>query len=232
LFQNRLFFSVDYYNQYWDHALVDTFLFNNPANNCSTLPTVGVSTACPLPGGGAAAFSVSENHIQGVEFEGTAKLTPQFTLHTAFNWTDAVRNNYYDDSWGSAFVSGAAPSQNGKQIDLVPSFQGTFDGTYKDHLVGDYDWYAHGVVNYTGSQYVEATDIAKIPGFFRINLTAGITKGNLTFEAFVTNLLDNNNWDYAVRFPDPTFFFSEAHQGVIAGAPNPRDFGFRISDKF
>jgi len=230
LLQNRVFFSVDYYNQFWDHALVETFLFN-PAG-CSTLPTVGVSTACPLPGGGAGAFSVSNNHIQGIEFEGTVRITPQWTAHTAFNWTDAIRKNYYDNSWGAAFTSGNVPSQNGKRIDLVPEFQGSVDSTYKDHLFGDYDWYAHGVVTFQSSEYVEATNIAQISGFARVNLSAGVTKGDLTFEAFVTNLLDDKNWDYAVRFPDPTHFFSEAYQGVIAGAPNPRDFGFRISDKF
>jgi hypothetical protein len=44
--------------------------------------------------------------------------------------------------------------------------------------------------------------------------------------------LNDKNWTYAVRFPDPTYFFGEAHQGVIAAAPNPRDFGLRVSAKF
>jgi iron complex outermembrane receptor protein len=232
LFKNRVFFSVDYYNQWWDNALVETFLFNNPANGCSTLPTEGVSTTCPYPGGGAGAFSTSENHIQGVEFDGTARITPKWTAHAEFNYTDAIRKSYYDDSWGSAFTSGVVPSQDGKVIDLVPAYQASLDTTYKDHLVGPYDWYTHGVLNYTGDQYVEATDIAKIPGYFRLNWTAGITRGNLVFEAFVSNLLDDKHWAYAVRFPDPTFFFSEAHQGVIAAPENPRDFGFKVSAKF
>jgi iron complex outermembrane receptor protein len=232
LFENRVYFSIDYYNQFWDHALVETFLFNNPANNCSTLPTVGVSAACPYPGSGAGAFSVSNNHIQGIEFEGNARITPKWTAHATFNWTDAIRKNYYDDSWGAAFTSGSVPGQNGKRIDLVPEFQWSADSTYKDHLIADYDWYAHGVVTYTGQQYADPVDIAKIRGFYRVNLSAGVTKGNLSFEAFVTNLFDDKNWDYAVRFPDPTFFFSEAHQGVLAGAPNPRDFGFKVAAKF
>jgi iron complex outermembrane receptor protein len=232
LFAGRVYISLDYYNQDWNKALVETFAFNNPANGCSTLPTVGVSAACPYPGSGVGIFSPSTNHIQGIEFEGNASITDQWTAHAAFNWTDARRSNYYDDSWGAAFTSGAVPPQNGKRIDLVPEFQWSADTTYKDHLIADYDWYAHAVVNYTGQQYVEAPNIAKINDYFRVNLSAGITKGNLSFEAYVTNLFNDKNWDYAVRFPDPTFFFSEAHQGVIAGAPNPRDFGFKVSAKF
>jgi iron complex outermembrane receptor protein len=232
LLDKRAFVSLAYYNQMWNNALVETFLFNDPANGCSTLPTVGVSTACPYPGSGVGAFSVSKNHIQGIEFDGTARITPELTAHAMVNWTHAVRVHYYDASWGAAFTSGSVPSQDGNRVDLVPEYQVSADATYKDHLTAEYDWYVHGVVNYTGSQYVEATDIAKISGFARVNLSAGITRGSLTFEGFVSNLFNDKHWDYAVRFPDPVFFFGEAHQGVVAGAPNPRDFGFRISEHF
>ena len=227
---NRAFVSIDYYNQFWDNALVTNFLFN--PTGCSTLPTVGVSAACPYPGGGAAVYTVSQNHIQGIEFDGSVRITPQWSAHMAFNWTDAIRKAYNDTGYANAYVGGVNPPQSGKRIDLVPEWQGSWDTTYKSHLAGPYDWYIHGVLNYTGSTYADSADVAKLSDYVRINLSAGITRGNVTFEAFVTNLLDDRNWDYAVRFPNPYHFFSEAYQGVIAGAPNPRDFGFKISAKF
>jgi len=229
-FDNRVFVSIDYYNQFWDNALVSNYLFNGPA--CSTLPTVGVSAACPYPGGGAAVFTASQNHIQGIEFDGSVKLTQKWSAHMAFNWTDAIRKQYNDTGYAAAYIGGVNPPQDGKRIDLVPEYQGSWDTTYRDHLAGPYDWYIHGVVNYTGKTYADSADIAQLSGYVRVNATAGITRGNLTFEAFVSNLFNDKNWDYAVRFPSPYAFFSEAYQGVIAGAPNPRDFGFKISDKF
>jgi iron complex outermembrane receptor protein len=234
LFDGRVYFNVDYYNEFWDHALVNTFLFD-PAGCTTTyghVYPVNTHPDCPLGSSGQFVTNPSNNHIQGIEFEGSARITSQWTTHMTFNWTDAFRTSYYDNSWGGAFTSGNVPSQNGKRIDLVPEFQASFDSTYRDHLIADYDWYAHGMVTYTSEQYVEATDIAKINGYFRVNLSAGITKGNLTFEAFVTNLLDDKNWDAAVRFPEHDFNFTEAYQGVIASAPNPRDFGFKLSAKF
>ena len=231
-FDRKAFISLAYYNQIWKNALVETYIFNNPANNCSTLPVVGVSTACPYPGSGVGVFSTSRNHIQGIEFEGTARVTSQLTAHAVVNWTDAIRSNYYDASWASAFTSGVAPSQNGKRIDLVPEWQIAGDLTYKDHLTGKFDWYAHGLVKYTGKQYADSLDLAYVSDFARVNLSVGVTNGQYTVEGFVSNLFDDKHWDSAVRFPDPTFFFSEAHQGVIAAAPNPRDFGFRVSAKF
>jgi hypothetical protein len=87
-------------------------------------------------------------------------------------------------------------------------------------------------VNYTGPQYIEATDIAKINGYYRVNVFAGITRGNVTFEAFITNLLNDKNWDMAVRFPSSYQGFNEAYQGAIVTAPNPRDYGFKITAKY
>jgi iron complex outermembrane receptor protein len=227
-----VFISLAYFNQVWKNALVQTFVFNDPANNCSTLPVVGVSAACPYPGSGIGIYGVARNHIQGLEFETTAHVTKQFTAHATVNWTDSKRSSYDDNSWYPAFASGAVPNQAGNRVDLVPEIQYSADLTYKDHLTSDIDWYVHGVVNYTGSQYAEATDIAKLSGYYRANFSLGITTGRYTLEGFVTNAFNDKNWNYAVRFPDPTFFFSEAHQGVIAAAPNPRDFGFRLSAKF
>ncbi len=242
LFSRRIFFSVDYYDEQWNGALVNTFIFDPGACKLTFGATYSAnsSATCALGSSGQSITGTSNDHIRGVEFEGTARITQKLTGHLAFNWTDAIRRDYYDSSWGQAFTSGVVPSQNGKRVDLVPEWQGTADLTYKDHLVGPYDWYAHGVVNYTGDQYIEATDIAKISAYTRVNLFAGITRGNLKFEAFVTNLFDDKNWDMGVRFPNPqvnsnngdSFGFGEAYQGAIVTAPNPRDFGFRISDKF
>jgi len=226
----QVFFSLAYFNQVWKNALVETYIFN-PAG-CSTLPTQGVSAACPYPGSGIGLYGVARNHIQGIEFEGTAHVTKEFTAHAVINWTDAKRSAYDDNSWFSAFTSGAVPNQNGNRVDLVPAIQAAADLTYNGKLNNDWGWYAHGGVYYTGAQYAEATDIARLSGYAHVNVSLGLTMGQYKLEGYITNLTQDKNWTYAVRFPDPAFFFSEAHQGVIAGAPNPRNFGFRLSAKF
>jgi iron complex outermembrane receptor protein len=233
LFNNRVFFSVDYYNQFWDHALAQNFLFNPPT--CPQTQTKGSSAACPLPSVGASIINANSEHIQGIEFEGTARITSKWTAHAAFDWTDAKYKSYNDQSLNGpygAFASGTGPSQNGKTADLVPAFQGTWDTTYKDHLIGEYNWYVRGVLNYTGSQYTDPFDFAKISGYFHLNAAAGITRGNVEFKAYVTNLLNDKHWVEADFFPDPSHGFSQQYQGVIATAPNPRDYGFTISAKF
>ena len=235
LFDNRLTFSVDYFDEEWNGALVNTFIFDAPTCPQGTVYAANSSAACPLGSSGQAITGTSNNHIRGIEFDGNARLTDNLTGHLAFNWTDAYRKTYDDASWGAAFPTGVVPSQNGNRINLVPAYQASADLTYKAHLVGPYDWYAHGLLNYTGPQFVDSTDIAKINGYARVNISAGVTRGNTTFEAFVTNLFDDKNWDMAVRFPgDPAggHAFSEAYVGAIVTAPNPRDVGIKISTKY
>ncbi len=234
---DRVYVSVDYYNEFWDHALVQTFLFDPPG--CTQLEgltyAANQSAACPLGSSGRAPLGLSNNHIQGIEFDGTVRVTSKLTTHLAFNWTDAIRKKYDDASYGAAFTTGIVPAQDGLRVNLVPEYQASADFTYKDHLIGPYDWYAHGVVNYTGPQYVDATDLTRIEGYARVNLSAGITRGNLAFEAYVSNLFDNKDWDMGVRFPGSPangLAFDEAYLGAIVTAPNPRDFGFKITAKY
>jgi iron complex outermembrane receptor protein len=234
LLDNRLFFSVDYYNQIWNNALVQTFVFD-PSTCLSTYGQnylQNTIAACPLGHSGQTIIGVSQNKIQGIEFEGSARITSKFTAHTSFDWTDGRRKQYSELGTGGSFTSGVVPNENGLRIDQVPEYQWEGDTTYKDHLTGPYDWYVHGAVTYTGSQYIDPTDVGVLNGYYRVNASAGIVRGNLTFEVYATNLLDDKNWDAGYRFPSSYFGYGYAHMAAIVTAPNPRNVGFKISGKF
>jgi iron complex outermembrane receptor protein len=235
LSDNKVFFSIDYYHEVWDNALVNTFIFDPTSCPQKVNYAENLSAACPLGSSGQSITGISQNHIQGIEFDGTAKLTPNLTAHLGANVTSAFRSSYWDKSYGAAFTSGSVPNQSGNRVNLVPEYQGTADLTYKDHLFGPYDWFAHGVVNYTGSQFVDATDLLKINAYARVNVSAGITWDNVTFEGYATNLFNNKDWDMAVRFPGSPGTgapFAESYLGAIVTAPNPLNFGFRMTAKF
>jgi iron complex outermembrane receptor protein len=234
LFDNRVTFSVDYYNQIWDNALVQTFIFD--PSTCLT--TYGqnyaenLNATCPLGHSGQSIIGLSKNKIQGVEFEAAARVTSKLSAHTSFDWTDAKRENYSELGTAAMFTSGVVPNENGLRVDEVPEYQWEGDVTYKDHLTGPYDWYVHGLATYTGSQYIDPTDTGLLNGYYRVNASAGIVRGNLTLEVYATNLLDDKNWDAAYRFPSSYFGYGYAHMAAIVTAPNPRNVGFRLSGKF
>jgi iron complex outermembrane receptor protein len=234
LFDNRLAFSVDYYNQTWDNALVQTAVFD-PS---SCLTTYGQNylentiAACPLGHSGQGIIGLSQNKVQGIEFEGTARVTSKLTAHTTFDWTDGKRTNYAEVATAPMFVGGVIPNENGLRIDEVPQYQWEGDATYKDHLTGPYDWYVHGSATYTGSQYIDPTDTGVLNGYYRVNLSAGISKDNLTVELYATNALNDKNWDSAYRFPSSYFGYGYAHMAAIVQAPNPRNIGFKFTAKY
>jgi outer membrane receptor for Fe3+-dicitrate len=235
LFDNRVNFNIDYYTEIWNNALVSNYVFNPAGNGCPTTSNVGTSALCPYPSSGAAYYGVSRDHIQGIEFDGSALITPKWTVRAAFNVTHAIREDYSDQSFGGAFTSGVIPDQSGKFVDLVPRYQGSVDSTFKDHLVGDWSWYVHGLVTFTGSEYADPLDTAKTNAYARVNASFGVVRGPLTFELYGTNLFNDKNWDMAVRYPDAShgnIFFSEAQQGVLVSAPNPLNGGIRVSGKF
>jgi iron complex outermembrane receptor protein len=235
LFDNRVNFNIDYYTQIWNNALVANYVFNPAGNGCPTTSNVGTSPLCPYPSSGAAYYGVSRDHIQGIEFDGSALITPKWTVHAAFNVTHAIREDYSDQSFAGAFTSGVIPDQAGKFVDLVPRYQGSVDSTFKDHLVGDWSWYVHGLVTFTGSEYADPLDTAETKAYARVNASIGVVRGPLTVELYGTNLFNDKNWDMAVRYPDAShgnIFFGEAQQGVLVSAPNPLNGGIRVSGKF
>jgi iron complex outermembrane receptor protein len=93
LFDDRVNFNIDYYTQIWNNALVANYVFNPAGNGCPLQSTVGTSALCPYPSSGAAYYGVSRDHIQGIEFEGSALITPRWTVRAAFNYTHAIREN-------------------------------------------------------------------------------------------------------------------------------------------
>ncbi len=235
LLDNRVNFNIDYYTQIWNNALVSNIVFNSNPNICPGQSNVGTSALCPYGSGGAAYYGESRDHIQGIEFDGSAKITPRWTVHAAFNWTHAIREDYSDQSFYEAFTSGVVPNQNGKTIDLIPNYQGSIDSTFRDHLTGDVSWYVHGLVTFTGSEYVDALDTAKLNAYARVNASIGVVRGPLTVELYGTNLFNDKNWEMGVRYPDAghgNYFFQETQQGLEVSAPNPLNVGVRVSGKF
>ncbi len=235
LFDNRVNFNIDYYTQIWNNALVSNIVFNPAGNGCPKVGNFGTSALCPYPSSGAAYYGVSRDHIQGIEFDGSALITPKWTVHAAFNVTHAIREDYSDQSFAAAFTSGVIPDQSGKFVDLIPRYQGSLDSTFKDGLVGDWSWYVHGLVTFTGSEYADPLDTAKTNAYARVNASIGVVRGPFTVELYGMNLFNDKNWDMAVRYPDAShgnIFFSETQQGVLVTAPNPLNVGIKVSAKF
>jgi outer membrane protein OmpA-like peptidoglycan-associated protein len=171
-----------------------------------------------------------------VEFNFAAQLLPQLTVDGSIDYKHAVWLDYFNSTY--AAFTGGATNFNGNAIARVPDLTGSFQAIWRDHLVGDWDYYVRGQMTYQGGMYESDIDIGRTASFERVNGSIGVQEGDLTLELYVINLTNDKNWDWASRVPElenaADLFVGgyEEFQGVLVGAPDKRDFGFKVHYKF
>ena len=229
LLDGRLEYSIAGYDERWVGELTSTALFN-PAT-C----TVFLTATCPLPGSGTFLYLPGNAHIQGVEFTAQGYVIPELNLGVELDYKDAHWTKFYNSTF-SGFTGGVSYFK-GNSLSRLPALSGEFNATWRDHLVGEWDWYARTDVIYTGSMWESDINIAKTDAFARVNLRAGVDKGDINFELYSTNLFNDKSWNLASRVADLTNsnggnFFGFVRQGVLVMAPDQREFGVRANVKF
>jgi iron complex outermembrane receptor protein len=231
VFDDRLEYGLALYDEKWKNQQTSAAIFN--PTGCPVAGYFGGLPGCPLPYYGTNLYLSNNAEVKGVEFSANGLITD--------NWTADIDVDYKHDVWQkylnntlAAWTEGVSYF-NGNQLSRVPAWSGVFSTTYKDHLVGDWNWYIRGQVTYTGSMYADDADIGKTNAYERVNASLGFTKGNLTLELYAKNLLDDKNWDWASRVPslisaaDNSTFYN---MGVLVQAPDRRDFGIKMNYKF
>jgi iron complex outermembrane receptor protein len=230
LFDGKVQYGIAAYDEKWDHQLTYAAVFNPPG--CGL--TVNTA-ACPLGLNGSGLQLSNNADIKGIEFNGSAQITPEWGIDGSVDYKHAVWLDYTNSTLST--FTGGVTHFNGNQLSRVPSWEGAFSTTYKDHLIGDWDWYVHGQMTFTGSMYSTDIDVGKTASFERVNAAIGFTEGNLTLEVWAKNLLDDKNWDFASRVPElqttaALFTNYSTYMGVLVQAPDRRDFGVKARYKF
>lgn len=141
---------------------------------------------------------------QGLELDGTFRLTDNFTINgglavidaTYDEGTTSARNgNLCDgivcetvtditsDAFGDAIIGG-------NKLPRSPDFQWNIGAQYDGQITNGWDYFIRGDVAGQGSQYAEEVNLAEIPERTIVNLRGGVTSGPVTAEVWVTNLFD------------------------------------------
>jgi iron complex outermembrane receptor protein len=230
LFDGRVQYGIAAYDEKWYHQLTYAAIFNPPGCGLTQLTAL-----CPLGVNGSGLQLSNNADIKGVEFSGSAQITPEWGIDGSVDYKHATWLDYYNSTL-SAFTGGVTHF-NGNTLSRVPAWEGAVSTTYKDHLIGDWDWYVHGQMTYTGSMYSTDVDVGKTAAFERVNAAIGFTEGNLTLEVWAKNLLDDKNWDFASRVPELQTISGLLSgyccaMGTLVQAPDRRDFGLKVHYKF
>ncbi len=230
LFDGKVQYAVAAYDEKWYHQLTSAAVFNPPS--CGLTAN---TAACPLGINGTGLFLSNNADIKGVEFSGSAQITPEWGVDGSVDYKHATWLDYYNSTLKT--FAGGVTHFNNNQVSRVPSWSGAASTTYRDHLIGDWEWYVRGQVTFTGSMYESEINVGKTASFEKVNASIGVTEGNLTLEVWAKNLLDDKNWEFASRVPELQSLAGlltgyGTYTGVLVQAPDRQDFGVKVHYKF
>ncbi|MBT0671648.1 TonB-dependent receptor [Novosphingobium profundi] len=95
-------------------------------------------------------------------------------------------------------------------------------------------WFVRGDWNFKSGMWSNEANIAKSPDMHFFNARAGISHGNISLEAFVTNIFNNKT---PISISDnytltPTFAYAAAYSALNLGLPDLRTAGLQAKIKF
>jgi iron complex outermembrane recepter protein len=244
LLDGRLRYALSLYQMKWTNA---------KASSALVLPATSETNSTPFIIGGVT--TKGDATIRGLELEATALLTDNWDIGGAVAY-----NKSELDRWGEAgllrnLTGGQRPGANpgdvsvgatqwaGNEFARQPRVTGTLNSTYRRMLSNGWQWSIRGDMSYTGGAWETIANIVKSDDYYRVNARIGVERENLAIELFVTNLFDDNTWNYVSR----TIVNNEAAQsinsilplgnasfetGLAVEAPDKRDIGLRVSYKF
>lgn len=244
LLDGRLRYSLALYQMKWSNAKASTAL---------VLPATSETNPTPFTVPGIT--TQGDATIRGLELEATALFNENWDIGGAIGYNDSEL-----DRWGEAgllrnLAGGQAPGANpnnvavgatqwaGNSFARQPELTGTLNSTYRGVLNSDWTWSLRGDVTYTGSTWDSIANIVESDSYYRVNARFGVQRDDLTIELFVTNLFDDDTWNYVSR----TVVSDEANRsvnailplgnasfqtGLAVEAPDKRDIGVRFSYSF
>lgn len=239
LLDGRLQYTLALFKMQWSN-LKSTAAF--------VVPTVPAGQ--PLPPGAAPTITFTgiivpgDAKLHGAEFESSFAPDENWDFNLRMSYTTGKYTNFIQPFL--AQLTSNVTRFDGNKLARVPNLNGSAAISYRNRLVGDWDWFARSDITYTGKAWDSEANIVKTDAYYRVNARAGVEQENLSIELYVTNLFEDSNWEYAFRnvfqgspgsifLPLPTGFGFAAFgfpQGILAGVPDKRDFGVRMKYSF
>lgn len=193
--------------------------------------------------------NIGETEVNGLEIEGLRYLTPNLSLRFAYTYLDTEITRGVDNDEAILHLGVACKSQltgtttyyvdlsrpgcmdaasiAGRRSPLVSEHTGSFGLRYDGATPwNDMDWFAGADLTYVGSFYAQVHNLALIPASTRVNLSAGLTRGDLQLMAWVRNAFDDDAATGALRYVDYT-----APAVQSPGGDRPRGFGVSAPEK-
>lgn len=220
LLEGRLRYALTAYYLEWENQKAQATIFLTADN--------GRTVSFRVPG---------DSEIRGLEFESSWAVADGLRLGATFNWTDSEYTDF-SLAGNAAFFGGTSLNGYnavGNTQPRFPEYSGTVSGDYTASLNEDWQYFVRGDVIYTGKQFIDELNLANVDAYTTVNFGIGVTRNQLSIQAYVNNLLDEDGWATATGGFDLTLspvVTLPLQRGAIATPIDMRSFGLRTIYKF
>ena len=165
--------------------------------------------------------------LWGIEFEFDAAPTENLTLSGSFGLADSEVDSFFCGDGNLVF---GTPDCTGSQLPSASKYTWSLSAEYEDEISADYDWFTRLDYAHQGKAFTDYTNVAWRKPQDIVNLRAGIRTDDMSLEAFVTNLLNDDTPPSAVIGND-LFTFATSNE-IRYALPKKRQFGVRATHNF
>jgi iron complex outermembrane receptor protein len=175
-----------YYGDWTGRHIQDKVYFADPTN-----PSVLDNQLFAIAGG--------EVLLKGVELEGRFQVTPQFLVEGNFDYAGTnIRKDYCADCIN---IEGT-PYVQGTSLPGYPTTSGTLAGTYTQPLWNSHNGFLRMEWVYTGVDYVDDSNVARLAPHSELNLHVGYDAGRYRIELFGNNITNTQYYLFGQRYSD------------------------------
>ncbi|OFI36263.1 TonB-dependent receptor [Alteromonas lipolytica] len=125
---------------------------------------------------------------------------------------------------------------SGNEMPGVSKQSGNIGLQYSDYM-GDYDYFARVDYSYKSGMYTSEANLTETPDIHKVNLRAGVTFGNLSVQAYVKNVFDNDDYTYArdyniLGYPEGVNSGFAGYTAILGSLQEPRTVGLTVKYTF
>lgn len=173
--------------------------------------------------------------VRGLEIEVTGRASEHVSLNFAAAMNDTDIQSFSSPSISQ--LTGVIGDQfKGKQLPQTAKYSANFGAQYSANaaFLDDGEWFVRGDLSWKDKQYVDAANLTWIKARTVANFRAGISKGPLSFDAYVLNAFNDDNYVSVAQnsLLTPNFALTGWNGYLNVGLPELRTYGARVSYKF
>ncbi|MDA5192887.1 TonB-dependent receptor [Govanella unica] len=230
-------------------VLTNFALFYQDYSNKQVVSTTSTPSGYPV----AIIENAGAARIQGLEFEGMWRVTPEFRLSVGYTYLDTKYTSFTvrSDSKSTVLTAPACKpvffggkqlcelDLSGNKLEKTPKHSLVLGANYTasaEKLMSGASWFVEANAIYQSRRFVDQSNLRTLGSYWMGDVRTGISTDRWDLTLYVDNLFDDRTVKSAdVKTGDvdrEILGLASSSSAVLATLPDPRTFGLRSSFKF